>query len=92
MPWIPPVAAIAAGAVLYGVLVERRWFRVVRRRVPILPAGGPGTLTVLHLSDLHVVRGDAFGNAERAELFELPVTPQRVLRALARARGPDPRA
>ena len=58
MPWFPPVAALAAGAVLYGVLVERRWFRVVRRRVPILPAGGPGTLTVLHLSDLHVVRGD----------------------------------
>lgn len=59
MSWIPPVAAIAAMAALYGVLVERRWFRVVRRRLAILPASGPTTLTILHLSDLHVVRGDA---------------------------------
>jgi len=52
---------LGAGAVCvaYGVVVERRWYRVVRRRLDILPATGPEPLTVLHLSDLHFVRGDA---------------------------------
>ncbi len=52
------VAILAVGAlcVAYGALVERRWYRLVRYRVPILPAGGPEELTVLHLSDLHVTR------------------------------------
>lgn len=56
-PWIL-VAILAVGAlcVAYGALVERRWYRLVRYRVPILPAGGPEELTVLHLSDLHVTR------------------------------------
>ncbi len=44
--------------VAYGVFVERRWFRLTRYRVDILPADGPESLTVLHLSDLHYVRGD----------------------------------
>lgn len=56
-PWIV-VAILAVGAlcVAYGALVERRWYRLVRYRVPILPTGGPEELTVLHLSDLHVTR------------------------------------
>lgn len=56
-PWIL-VAILAVGAlcVAYGALVERRWYRLVRYRVPILPTGGPEELTVLHLSDLHVTR------------------------------------
>lgn len=58
VPWLPAVVAVGAVAVAYGVVVERRWFRVVRRRLAILPATGPETLTILHLSDLHVVRGD----------------------------------
>lgn len=48
-------AALAVAA--YAVLVERRWYRVVRYRLDILPRGGP--LLILHLSDLHMVRGDA---------------------------------
>lgn len=44
----------------YGVAIERRWYRLVHRRVAMLPADGkgPDALTVLHLSDLHFVRGD----------------------------------
>ena len=61
----------AAGAVCiaYGVFVERRWFRVNRYRLDILPtlgnsapseeSGDPtGGLRVLHLTDLHLVRSD----------------------------------
>lgn len=58
---VPAVLAIPAAGlacVAYGVLVERRWFRLARRRLDILPAGAPGRITVLHLSDLHLVRGD----------------------------------
>jgi uncharacterized protein len=56
------VAVLAAGAmcILWGVAVERRWYRLVRHRLDILPAAGSGprSLTVLHLSDLHFVAGD----------------------------------
>ena len=44
--------------VLYGILIERRWYRVRRYRVPVLAAGSGATLTVLHLSDLHMVARD----------------------------------
>ncbi len=44
--------------VAYGILVERRWYRLVRHRFDILPASGPATLTVLHLSDLHFLAGE----------------------------------
>jgi uncharacterized protein len=52
------VAAIGAACVLYGVFVERQAFRLVRRRLAILPADGPESLTILHLSDLHFVRDE----------------------------------
>jgi predicted MPP superfamily phosphohydrolase len=52
------VVLVAAACVLYGVFVERRAFRLVRRRLAILPADGPETLTILHLSDLHFVRDE----------------------------------
>ncbi len=54
------IAVMAAGSLLalYGVAVERRWYRLVRYRLDILPAAGPKTLTVLHLSDLHFIRRD----------------------------------
>jgi hypothetical protein len=53
------VLAAGAGCVLWGIFVERTRYRVRRYRVAILPtAGGPDRLAVLHLSDLHVVRGD----------------------------------
>jgi predicted MPP superfamily phosphohydrolase len=54
------LAAIGVGCVAYGVAVERRWYRLVRYRLAILPAdgAGPDAISVLHLSDLHFVRGD----------------------------------
>jgi uncharacterized protein len=52
------IAAIGALCIAYGVVVERRAYRLVRREVAILPAGAPPEITVLHLSDLHFVRGE----------------------------------
>ena len=53
-------AVLGAGAlcVAYGVCVERRWYRLQRHRLPVLPAGA-APLTVLHLSDLHMLHRDA---------------------------------
>jgi uncharacterized protein len=53
-------AIVAAGAlcVLYGTLIERRWFRRRTYRLEVFPPGTAATITVLHLSDLHMVRGD----------------------------------
>jgi predicted MPP superfamily phosphohydrolase len=50
---------LGAGALVagYAILVERRWYRLRRHRLAILPTDAAG-LTVLHLSDLHLVRGD----------------------------------
>jgi predicted MPP superfamily phosphohydrolase len=58
LPVALAIAAFAAGCVVYGVVVERSWYRVVRHRLNILPTDGPPTLTLLHLSDLHFVRAD----------------------------------
>jgi uncharacterized protein len=44
--------------VLYGVLIERRWYRARRYRVPVLAPGSGAAITVLHLSDLHMVERD----------------------------------
>ncbi len=54
------LVALVAGTicVAYGVLIERRWYRLVHHRLDILPADGPPTLTLLHLSDLHFVQHD----------------------------------
>ena len=54
------LAALGLGCVIYGVAIERRWYRLVRYRLAMLPVAprGPDSLTVLHLSDLHFVRGD----------------------------------
>ena len=57
--WIAvTIVALAAAAIAYGVFVERRWYRLGRYRLDILPAGA-SVLTVLHLSDLHLLKGDA---------------------------------
>ncbi len=68
------LAGIAAVCVTYGVVVERRAFRLVRRGLAILPAEGPPTLTVLHLSDLHFVRVDRRKSAFLASLPAADVT------------------
>jgi hypothetical protein len=52
------IVGAGLGCVLYGIVIERRWYRLRRYRLDILPADGPATLTVLHLSDLHVTRRD----------------------------------
>jgi predicted MPP superfamily phosphohydrolase len=54
--------------VAYAVLVERRWYRLRRHRLAILPTDRSG-LTVLHLSDLHLVRRD---EGKRRFLASLP--------------------
>lgn len=52
------IVGAGLGCVLYGIVIERRWYRLRRFRFDILPADAPGTLTVLHLSDLHFTRDD----------------------------------
>ena len=51
------VLAAGVACVAYGVFLERRWYRLARYRLAILPAGSP-PLSILHLSDLHFVRRD----------------------------------
>ena len=68
------LAGIAAVCVTYGVVIERRAFRLVRHDLAILPAEGPPTLTVLHLSDLHFVRVDRRKSAFLASLPAADVT------------------
>jgi uncharacterized protein len=51
------VAGAGALCVAYGVLVERRWYRRRRYRLPVL-AAGTGPVSLLHLSDLHFMRRD----------------------------------
>jgi predicted MPP superfamily phosphohydrolase len=58
LPVILAIVAVGAGCVVYGVVFERSWYRVVRYRLDILPTEGPARLTVLHLSDLHFLRTD----------------------------------
>ena len=52
------IGALGVVCVLYGIFVERSWYRVVRHRLDILPAGTARLVTVLHLSDLHFTRHD----------------------------------
>jgi len=65
------VTIVAAGiaCLAYGVLIERRWYRLARYRLDILPATAARSVSVLHLSDLHVVRG---GDALRRFLRTVP--------------------
>lgn len=57
--WVASVLiCIGLLCVLYGALIEHHWFRLRRYRLAILPADGPQTLTMLHLSDLHFVGDD----------------------------------
>jgi len=75
---LPRIVAATVGGgllcVLYGVFVERRWFRLRRYRLAILPTDGPETLTMLHLSDLHFVRGEAKKARFLASLPQADVT------------------
>ncbi len=55
------LVAVVLACLVYGIAIERRWFRLRRYDLAILPPGVPGDerrLTILHLSDLHFVRRD----------------------------------
>ena len=68
------LASIAVGCIVYGVAIERRAYRLVRRGLAILPADGPETVTVLHLSDLHFVTDDPRKHAFLATIPRADVT------------------
>jgi uncharacterized protein len=65
-------AAAGAACVAYGVWIERDWFRLREETVPILEPG-EDPITLLHLSDLHMVAGDRRKQAFLAGLAERPV-------------------
>jgi predicted MPP superfamily phosphohydrolase len=67
--WFVLFFAAASAVIAYAVFVERRWYRLTRYRLEILPAGGHASLRLLHLSDLHIVRSDA---RQRRFLASLP--------------------
>ncbi len=68
------IAVLVAGAccAAWGIVVERRRYRLVRHRLDILPVGA-APLSVLHLSDLHFVRGDRKKAAFLAGLPEVDI-------------------
>jgi predicted MPP superfamily phosphohydrolase len=65
-------AAAGAACVGYGILVERDWYRLRRERVEALGPGQP-SLTVLHLSDLHMTPADTRRMAFLDRLADEPV-------------------
>jgi predicted MPP superfamily phosphohydrolase len=63
LPVVVTLVVLAALAcVVYGIVIERSWYRLRRYDLAILPPGGPTGgargLSILHLSDLHFVRHD----------------------------------
>ncbi|HEY7660056.1 MAG TPA: metallophosphoesterase [Actinomycetota bacterium] len=68
------VVLIGALCVLYGVFVERHAYRLVHRRLAILPSDAPETLSILHLSDTHFVRDDPRKAAFLASLPRADIT------------------
>ena len=63
LPVIVALVIVAASAcVVYGIWIERSWYRLRRYDLALLPDGGPPGrephLSILHLSDLHFVRRD----------------------------------
>ncbi|MGZ4137437.1 MAG: metallophosphoesterase, partial [Actinomycetota bacterium] len=57
LPVLVAVVVVGIACVAYGVLIERRWYRLMRYQLDILPAHAERPITVLHLSDLHIVAG-----------------------------------
>jgi predicted MPP superfamily phosphohydrolase len=98
VPILVVLLALGAAVAAYAVFVERRWYRLVRHRLDILPAGTAG-LTVLHLSDLHLATGDGrmarfLASLPKADLTVLtgdalggPEAVEFVVRALRPVRG-----
>jgi len=63
------VAAIGAGCVTYGTLIERRWYRLRRLQLPGVLRHG-GSLRILHVSDVHLVPGQDHRTAFLASLAD----------------------
>jgi predicted MPP superfamily phosphohydrolase len=74
LPVLLAILAVGAACVAYGVLIERRAYRLVRRDLAILPADAPPALSVLHLSDLHFVHRDERKKAFLAALPRADIT------------------
>jgi uncharacterized protein len=68
------LGVVAVLCIAYGVLVERRAYRLVQRSLAILPSEGPPSLTLLHLSDVHFVRDDRRKTSFLASLPRADVT------------------
>lgn len=68
------LVALGATCVGYGILVERRRYRLVTHRLNILPAGHRPSLSILHLSDLHFLARDPGKAAFLASLPAADVT------------------
>ena len=68
------VAIAAAACVAYGIVIERRWYRLRTYDLAILPSDGPERMDVLHLSDLHFVRNDVSKRRFLAGLPQADVT------------------
>jgi uncharacterized protein len=58
LPVLGALVLVGAACVAYGIVIERRWYRLRAYDLAILPPDGPDALDVLHLSDLHFVRRD----------------------------------
>jgi predicted MPP superfamily phosphohydrolase len=67
---VASLAAIGAGCVAYGTFIERRWYRLQRLRLPGV-LRRDGVLRVLHVSDVHLVPGQAHRVTFLRELGEL---------------------
>jgi predicted MPP superfamily phosphohydrolase len=65
------IAVGAAGllCVAYGTLIERTWYRRSSYRVEAMPAASIRSLTILHISDTHMLAGD---HRKAAFLASLP--------------------
>jgi predicted MPP superfamily phosphohydrolase len=96
LPALVVVVAVGAVCVAYGIVIERRWYRLRSYDLAILPPAGPERLDVLHLSDLHFVEGDAGKARFLATLPPADVTvvtgdllaePEAVETAVAAVRG-----
>src|SRR5262245_56614575 len=79
---LPVIIALLAAAglacVVYGVVIERTWFRLRRYELAVLPPDGARRddrpLTILHLSDLHFVRRDGKKGRFLASIPQADVT------------------
>jgi len=68
------IVLACVACVVYGVAIERTWYRLRRYRLAILPSDGPERLSILHLSDLHFVRNDPKKARFLASLPDVDVT------------------